>query len=194
MGKEHERLRIEYRAIDDLKPYENNPRTHSDEQVDQIVASIRQFGFNNPILLDGDNGIIAGHGRLMAAQRMGLEQVPCVDLKHLTDAQKRAYVIADNQLALQSGWDLETLKAELDRLISEDFDVSAIGFSEHEMAAILDKTWHHEDADFDSVDADETGRLGVIRLKFPIARHDDVLEVITLALRAAEMHDVDVQA
>jgi ParB-like chromosome segregation protein Spo0J len=106
-------LRIEYRSTDSLVPYERNARTHSEKQVARIAASIGEFGFTNPILLDGSRGIIAGHGRLLAAKRLGLEKVPCIDLGHLTDAQKRAYIIADNKLALNAGWDEELLRLEL---------------------------------------------------------------------------------
>ena len=103
-------LEVIYRKTSELIPYVNNARTHSDEQVAQIAASIKEFGFNAPILLDGDNGIIAGHGRLMAAKKLGLEQVPCIELKHLSEAQKKAYILADNKLALNAGWDSQLLK------------------------------------------------------------------------------------
>jgi len=106
-------LEIIYRSTTELIPYARNSRTHSDEQVAQIMASIREFGFTNPVLTDGENGIIAGHGRIMAAQRMSLEQVPTIELSHLTEAQKKAYIIADNKLALNSGWDDEMLAIEI---------------------------------------------------------------------------------
>src|SRR5512138_3319254 len=99
-----DRLEIKYLPIDALLPYSRNPRTHSEEQVAQIAASIREFGFTNPILIDSKQGIIAGHGRFAAAKELGLERVPCIDLSHLTEEQKRAYVIADNKLALNGGW------------------------------------------------------------------------------------------
>ena len=98
-------LSIEYRNINDLIPYVNNSRTHSDEQVTQIAASIKEFGFTNPILIDEQGGVIAGHGRVMAAKKLGLEQVPTITLAGLSDAQRKAYVIADNKLALNAGWD-----------------------------------------------------------------------------------------
>ena len=119
--------------LDALIPYANNSRTHSDEQVTQIAASIKEFGFTNPVLVDSSNGIIAGHGRVMAAKKLGLTSVPTICLDHLTDAQRRAYVIADNKLALNSGWDEEALQTELDRLADDGFDLSLIGFDEADL-------------------------------------------------------------
>lgn len=112
MKKHHAAEKIEQWAIDKLIPYARNSRTHSDAQVAQIAASIKEFGFTNPVLIDGEGGIIAGHGRVIAARKLGLSEVPCIRLEHLTEAQKRAYVIADNRLALNSGWDTEMLKVE----------------------------------------------------------------------------------
>ena len=114
--------------MEKLVPYERNARTHSDEQVAQIVKSIEQFGFTNPILVDGEDGILAGHGRLMAAKRLGMQQVPVVVLDHLSEAQRRAYVLADNQLALNAGWDQELLKGELLDLRVEGFEFGDLGF------------------------------------------------------------------
>lgn len=122
---------------EDLIPYAANSRTHSDEQVNQIAASIKEFGFNNPVLIDKDNGIIAGHGRVLAAQKLGMDQVPTICLDHLTDAQRRAYIIADNKLALNAGWDDEALQAEIDRLRDEEFDVTLLGFDDDELAALI---------------------------------------------------------
>jgi ParB-like chromosome segregation protein Spo0J len=122
-------LKIEQRAIEALIPYARNSRTHSDGQVAQIAASIREFGFTNPVLIDKDGGIIAGHGRVMAARKLGLKDVPCIALGHLTDAQKRAYVIADNKLALNAGWDEELLAVEFSDLLSEGFDLELTGFA-----------------------------------------------------------------
>lgn len=129
--------RIEVWPVDKLVPYDKNPRTHSTEQVNQIAASIAEFGFLNPILVDTAAGIIAGHGRLQAAKQLGLAQVPVVVLDHLTDAQKRAYVIADNKLALNAGWDDDLLRAEMAALAAENFDLPVVGFSDEELAAIL---------------------------------------------------------
>jgi len=121
-----------------LIPYINNSRTHSDEQIAQVSASIKEFGFTNPILIDEDNGIIAGHGRLLAARKLGLDTVPTITLKGLTDAQKKAYVIADNQLALNAGWDLDALKLELETLQELDFDIDLLGFEDDFIDGLLD--------------------------------------------------------
>jgi DNA modification methylase len=130
-------LKIEERPIEALIPFANNSRTHSDEQVAQIAASIREFGFTNPVLIDAEDGIIAGHGRVLAARKLGLEKVPCIRLKHLTEAQRRAYVIADNKLALNAGWDEALLRVEIESLQSMDFDVALTGFNADEIAALL---------------------------------------------------------
>ena len=131
-------LSVQYLPTSDLIPYARNSRTHSDEQITQVAASITEFGFTNPVLIDADNGIIAGHGRVMAAGKLGMESVPCIRLGHLTDAQKRAYVIADNKLALNAGWDIDLLQVELTELEDMDFDLDMIGFSQKELADILD--------------------------------------------------------
>ena len=115
-------------SIDGLKPYENNARTHSEEQVKKIVRSIEEFGFINPVLIDGEFGIIAGHGRVMAAKKMGMTEVPCLFVEDLTEAQKRAYIIADNKLALDAGWDEHILQIELAELQDMDFDITLTGF------------------------------------------------------------------
>jgi len=120
--------------IADLVPYARNSRTHSDAQVAQIAASIREFGFTNPVLVDGANGVIAGHGRILAARKLGMETVPVIELAHLSEAQKRAYVIADNKLALNAGWDDEMLRLEISDLTDVGFDVSLLGFSDEELA------------------------------------------------------------
>src|ERR1019366_159278 len=129
--------RIEHWPLETLIPYAQNPRTHSDAQIAQIAASIAEFGFNNPILVDTKAGIIAGHGRLLAARKLQLEHVPVIVLDHLTEAQKRAYIIADNQLALNAGWDDDLLRAELAALQEEDFNVRLIGFEDEELARLL---------------------------------------------------------
>lgn len=130
-------MNLEHLPIATLLPYARNSRTHSPEQIAQIAASIREFGFTNPVLIDADNGIIAGHGRVMAAQSLGLAEVPCIRLGHLTETQKRAYVIADNQLALNAGWDMDTLRAELEALQAEAFDLPLLGFDDETMAELL---------------------------------------------------------
>lgn len=145
--------RIELWPVDRLKPYERNARTHSTEQVAQIAASIVEFGFTNPILVDSNDGIIAGHGRLTAAQELGLKTVPVVVLDHLSDRQRQAYILADNQLALNAGWDTDLLRGELQDLAEQDFDLSLIGFSDDELADLLPdiEELPPEDADADAV-------------------------------------------
>ncbi len=146
-------MNIETIAVDLLIPYARNSRTHSDEQVAQIAASIREFGFTNPVLIDGQDGIIAGHGRVLGARKLGMSDVPCIRLAHLSEAQKRAYVIADNKLALNAGWDEKMLALELQDLQGMDFDLSLTGFLGNEideLLAELDATPEGE------TDADET--------------------------------------
>jgi site-specific DNA-methyltransferase (adenine-specific) len=129
-------MKIEQITVDTLIPYARNSRTHSDEQVAQIAASIREFGFTNPVLIDSDGGIIAGHGRVMAARKLDMQEVPCIRLAHLTDTQKRAYIIADNKLALNAGWDDEMLKLEFDDLEELGFDLELTGFTLDEIAEL----------------------------------------------------------
>ena len=128
---------IETISVETLIPYARNSRTHSDAQVAQIAASIKEFGFTNPVLIDQGGGIIAGHGRVLAARKLGLPEVPCIRLGHLTDAQKRAYVIADNRLALNAGWDAEMLKVEFAELKELGFDLELTGFDADEIAELL---------------------------------------------------------
>ena len=130
-------LNIVYQETTKLIPYARNSRTHSDEQVAQICASIKEFGWTNPILIDEDDGIIAGHGRLLAAQRLSEKQVPTIRLEGLTEAQKKAYVIADNKLALNAGWNEEMLAIEMEDLNNMDFDLSLLGFSDDEINNII---------------------------------------------------------
>jgi hypothetical protein len=132
------KLTIKYKKTADLVPYANNSRLHDETQLGQLVASINEFGFTNPVLLDGANGIIAGHGRVMAANVLGLETVPTIELQHLTDEQKAAYVIADNKLAQNAKWDDEILRLELQSLSDADYDLSILGFDEASLSRLLD--------------------------------------------------------
>jgi site-specific DNA-methyltransferase (adenine-specific) len=132
-------MQIEQIEIEKLLPYARNSRTHSDEQTAQIAASIMEFGFTNPVLIDNENQIIAGHGRLLAARKLQLKEVPCIRLGYLTETQKKAYVIADNKLALNSGWDEEMLALEIAELKDEDFDIDLLGFSDDELADLADQ-------------------------------------------------------
>ena len=145
---------IEQISTAELIPYARNARTHSEQQVQQIAGSIQEFGFCNPVLIDASNGIIAGHGRVMAAQLLKLESVPCLRLSHLTDAQKRAYVLADNRIALSSGWDEEMLANELSDLHADEFDMALLGFDVTELDRLLDIV-----PDFEPGTEDDQGKL-----------------------------------
>lgn len=138
-------------AVEALIPYAKNSRTHDDAQVAQIAASIKEFGWTNPILVDGDKGIIAGHGRLMAARKLGLTKVPVIELKDMTDTQKKAYIIADNQLAMNSGWDTSLLTLELTELQDEGFDLELLGFDDKELNALLEPEVVEGNTDEDAV-------------------------------------------
>lgn len=147
----NDRLAIEYTQTQALTAFENNSRTHSTQQVNQIIASIEEFGFTNPILIDEQSTIIAGHGRLQAAEALGLDQVPTITLKGLTEAQRRAYVIADNKLALNAGWDFGLLESELLFLRHEDIDLSLLGFNEKEVADLLGGSLPIDLSDFNDI-------------------------------------------
>lgn len=130
-------LAIDYLPLAGLTPYARNARTHSPAQVAQLVASIREFGWTNPVLVDEAGGIIAGHGRVMAAQQLGIDPVPCIRLAHLTDVQRRAYVLADNQLAINAGWDEALLAQELAALDDSGYELSLTGISADDLEAYL---------------------------------------------------------
>jgi len=149
----------------DLIPYARNSRTHSDAQVSKLAASIREFGFLNPIIVDGQNGIIAGHGRVMAAQKLGMDKLPCIEADHLTDAQRRAYVIADNRMALDAGWDDELLKVELKDLDAVGFDLTLTGFSVEEMDGLF------FEPDFAPGSEDDQGKLDELAPKMVTCPH-----------------------
>ena len=131
-------MSISMRNVQDLIPYVNNSRTHSDEQVAQIAASIKEFGWTNPILVDGASGIIAGHGRLLAARKLGYTEVPTIELSQLTETQKKAYIIADNRLALNAGWDNQILTIELNDLLADGYALEILGFDPKELNALLE--------------------------------------------------------
>jgi ParB family transcriptional regulator, chromosome partitioning protein len=151
-------LNIQQRAVTDLIPYIANSRTHSDAQVAQIAASIKEFGWTNPILVSGDDSIIAGHGRLMAARKLGMEEVPVIALDHLSKSQQRALVIADNQLALNAGWNMDMLKAEIEDLQLDDFDIDLLGFDASALDKMLDDAMPQEAPDeFKEVDEEALG-------------------------------------
>jgi ParB-like chromosome segregation protein Spo0J len=157
-------MQIEQIDIEDLIPYAMNARTHSDAQVAQIAGSIKEFGFNNPVLIDAENGLIAGHGRVMAGRKLGLKQVPAIRLGHLTELQKKAYILADNRIALNSAWDEEMLTAELNLLNEEKFDLASLGFNEAELSKIID-------VNFDEGEEDDQGKLDELDPKWVSCPH-----------------------
>ena len=140
-------------ATDKLIPYVNNARTHSAEQINKLRASLREFGFINPVIIDREFNVIAGHGRIAAAKAEGIEEIPCVFADHLTEAQKKAYIFADNRMALDAGWDEEMLKVEIEALQAEDIDLALTGFDEKELASLFDTDTDAQEDDFD-VDAE----------------------------------------
>lgn len=165
---------------DALIPYVSNARTHSDEQVAQIAASIKEFGFTNPVLVDGSNGIIAGHGRVLAARKLGMTEVPTIELGYLTDAQRRAYILADNKLAMNAGWDDDLLRVELVGLQSDDFDLALIGFSPDELEALSLDVTELEDLPYLPIGDGEPFQVMTFTL------HDDQVESVQDAIKAAK--------
>lgn len=145
------RTTSEFRLVntDKLIPYVNNARTHSTEQINKLRASLREFGFINPVIVDKDLNVIAGHGRIVAAKAEGIKKVPCVFVDHLTDAQKKAYILADNRMAMDAGWDEELLRVEIEALQAEDFDVFLTGFDEDEISKLFDDGTKVKEDEFD---------------------------------------------
>ena len=142
--------KMELVSIDKLIPYINNARTHSPEQVNKLRSSLREFGFINPVIIDKDYNVIAGHGRILAAREERIDEVPCVFVDYLTEAQKKAYILADNRMAMDAGWDEELLRIEIEALQAEAFDVSLTGFDDQEIADLFgDEKPEVEDDDFD---------------------------------------------
>jgi ParB family chromosome partitioning protein len=172
---------IEHLAIGALTPYARNSRTHSPEQVAQVAASIREFGFTNPVLIDADGGIIAGHGRVMAAQSLGMASVPCIRLAHLSAAQKRAYIIADNKLAMNAGWDDELLRIELEELGDIGFDLDLTGFEKSELDEIL---WANHSQELEAMPTLPTGEKSPFQ-QVTFTLHDSQADELQRALKAA---------
>lgn len=157
--------KLEYIKLAELTGYETNSRTHSAEQIAQIAASITEFGFTNPILIDESNVIIAGHGRLDAAKQLKLIEAPCLRLSHLSEAQKKAYVIADNKLALNAGWDDDLLRLEIQTLEDSEYDLELLGFAQHELQALL------LEPTFDPATEDDQGKLDQLEPKWVDCPH-----------------------
>jgi DNA modification methylase len=159
------------KPVEDLIPYANNARTHDDAQVTQIASSIKEFGFNNPILITADNSIIAGHGRLMAAKKLGIAEVPCIVLDHLTETQRKAYILADNRIAQNSGWDTTLLSVEFEALTADGIDLAMLGFDADEIAKMLEPETVDgltEEDDVPEVPANPVTKLGDVWL---LGRH-----------------------
>jgi len=170
-------LHIEYRKVDSLTPFARNPRTHSDAQIAKLAASLVEFGWTNPILVDGANGLICGHGRLAAARKLGLAEVPVIELAHLTPAQKRAYVIGDNRLALDGGWDEELLALELAELSESGYDLALTGFDDSEIERLLASDLDEQD-EAESADAEsDTGDDIPETTEHPVSRPGDVWQL-----------------
>lgn len=166
-------------STDSLIPYVNNARTHSQEQVDQVAASIREFGFTNPILVDEQSNVIAGHGRLQAAQKLGLAEIPAIVVTNLTEAKRKALIIADNKLALNSGWDEQLLAIEIETLRELDFDIDILGFDPSELNfdeidySVLD------DAEIDAqLEEMEKGVRKAIQIEYETEHYDEAFELV----------------
>jgi len=158
-------------SIDKLIPYVNNARTHSPEQINKLRSSLREFGFVNPVIIDKEFNIIAGHGRIMAARAEGIKEVPCVLADYLTEAQKKAYILADNRMAMDAGWDEEMLKVELEALEGESFDLSLTGFDEKELSDLFKEEHDVEDDDYDLTTALEKASFVERGDRWVVGRH-----------------------
>jgi len=157
-------MKIEIKKVNDLIPYANNARTHDEVQINQIASSIKEFGFNNPVLIDKDNGIIAGHGRVEAAKKLNISEIPTISLEHLTENQKKAFILADNRIAINSGWDPELLSLELKEL-ETDFNLIDLGFDASELLSLLEPEIIDGNIDEDEIpepSAETTAKLGCI--------------------------------
>tara|TARA_R110000796_G_scaffold237556_1_gene357598 strand:- start:1758 stop:2354 length:597 start_codon:yes stop_codon:yes gene_type:complete len=172
-------LSIKYKKTDQVIPYVNNSRTHGERQVQQIASSIQEFGFTNPILIDHDGGLIAGHGRLLAAQMLNLDKVPTITLGDLSDAQRKAYVIADNKIALNSGWDDELLKVEIQTLSDSDFDLDLLGW---DVLPEFDNDLNYDILDDEDVEDQlkdmNNGVKKAIQIEFDLNDYEEAQEVI----------------
>jgi ParB-like chromosome segregation protein Spo0J len=169
--------KVETISTADLIPYARNARMHDDLQVSQIAASIREFGFNNPVLIDADNGIIAGHGRVMAAHKLGLHAVPCIRLGHLSEIQKKAYILADNKIALNSSWNDEMLKLEIEELKLENFDTDLLGWIQlPDVTAAPD--YSILDGDMGDVDAMADDVKKAIQIEFAADEYPEAVELV----------------
>jgi DNA modification methylase len=186
-------LNVDYRKVETLIPYARNPRTHSDAQVAKIAASIVEYGWTNPVLVDGDNGVIAGHGRLAAARKLGLDEVPVIELAHLSPAQKRAYVISDNRLALDAGWDEELLALEFAELSEAGYDLALTGFDDAEIQGLLADGAGEDEGTKDDGEPDEADDVPDAPA-VPVSRASDVWALGQHRLICGDATDADVVA
>jgi ParB-like chromosome segregation protein Spo0J len=179
-------LEVVYRKVADLIPYARNARTHSDIQISQIASSIKEFGFANPVLVDSDGGILAGHGRTLAAHKLGLDEVPTICLGHLTSTQKRAYVLVDNQLALNAGWDFEMLAVEMEELAASGFDTSLL--------AMPDADWKSDIAsgEVDKIDENLDGIKATVKVTCSQELKAEISDFIRIKLSEGGYNDVSV--
>ena len=172
--------KLERWPIERLVPYEKNARTHSAEQVAQIAASIQEFGFTNPILVASDDGILAGHGRLAAAKDLRLKEVPVVVLDHLTPTQRRAYVLADNKLALNAGWEGDMIAAEMEQLQAVEFNLDLLGWSPDELKGLAENGWASDIEAVEKHDENLDGIQAKIVVKLDGTYRDEVVEAIRM--------------
>lgn len=176
------------RSVNDLIPYVNNSRTHSEAQITQVASSIKEFGFTNPILIDEDNGVIAGHGRLLASKKLNLDEVPCIVLSGLSEAQRKAYVIADNQLALNSDWDYSKLKVEVDQLIEHEFNLDLLGLD----LSFMDETPELDSLGLtpeDKLDNYLNGDTKIIRLAYSQEELESITSMLDTLIERYEHND-----
>lgn len=184
--------RIEMWPIDRLVPYAKNSRLHSQEQIAQVAASIVEFGFTNPVLVDSNDGIVAGHGRLAAARELGLPEVPVVVLDHLSERQKRAYVIADNKLALNASWDVDMLAMEVEALREDDFNLDLLGFSEAELEGLGKGGWDSDIDAIDKIEEKDSTAKGKLTISFNEWDREQIREAVTNVIDSLGLEDVEV--
>ena len=175
-----EKLKIHYTNIEDLIPYARNSRMHNETQVAQIAASIKEFGWRNPVLVDGNNGIIAGHGRVLAARKLGITEIPTIDCSDMSEAQRRAYVIADNKIAINAEWDAEMLMLEIDDLKLQGFDINLLAFDPSELQGVkeIDYSILDEDDVSDKLDDMIAGVRKAIQIEFEPEHYEEAQELV----------------
>ena len=175
-----EKLKIHYKNIEDLIPYARNSRMHNETQVAQIAASIKEFGWRNPVLVDGNNGIIAGHGRVLAARKLGITEIPTIDCSDMSEAQRRAYVIADNKIAINAEWDAEMLMLEIDDLKLQGFDINLLAFDPSELQGVkeIDYSILDEDDVSDKLDDMIAGVRKAIQIEFEPEHYEEAQELV----------------